>query len=658
MLALEQVLVRIGERSLLDHIDWILGTGERIALVGRNGAGKTTLLRVTLGLQAPDDGRVSRAHHVRLGYLPQEEPPLEGATPLAGAMKAFDAALEAAREQEELAEEIGSKDAEDPELPALIARLDELQHAFEHHDGYRAKSEAERVLDGLGFSAEQMVAPLATLSGGWRMRVHLARLLLSRPTHLFLDEPTNHLDLPSLAWLEEFLRGYSGTLVLISHDRAFLDRMVTKVVELERGTLTTFTGNYTAYEAEKQRRREALLAAKEQQDKKIEQLERFVERFRAKNSKAAQARSKEKQLDKIDRIEIVDEQSSISFRFDPAPRCGQVVVALSGARKRFGDAPPLFESLDVEIERGEKVAIVGPNGAGKSTLLRILAGAEPLDGGARKLDGRATPAFFAQHTAEALDLSATIFEEVKRAAPRDAQDVRLRTLLGAFLFSGDEIHKKIGVLSGGEKARVAIARTLVQPVNLLLLDEPTNHLDLTGKEMLAEALARYDGTLVIVTHDRHVIDAVATRVLEVNPGGRVKSYLGGFTHYAEMRQREGRPLPGYAPRGAAAAPSKLAQARPEVAAALQAVESNSQRGGERKAGAEFRDRRREEKQRQTEEKRLTARIEAAEREQAELAAAFEDPALYAEPKRLAEKRARHAALGVEIAELWKRLESL
>ncbi len=651
MLALEQVLVRIGERDLLDHVSWILGTGERIALVGRNGAGKTTLLRITLGMQTPDDGTVTRAHHVRLGYLPQEEPPLEGATPLAGAMKAFDAALDAAREQEELAIEIGTKDADDPELTALIARLDELHQAFEHHDGYRAKSEAERVLDGLGFTAEQMVAPLETLSGGWRMRVHLARLLLSRPTHLFLDEPTNHLDLPSLAWLEEFLRSYSGTLVLISHDRAFLDRMVTKVVELERGGLTTFTGNYTAYEAEKKRRREAQIAAKDNQDKKVEQLERFIERFRAKNSKAAQARSKEKQLDKIERIEIVDEASSIHFRFDPAPRCGQVVVALTGARKRFGNAPPLFENLDVEIERGEKVAIVGPNGAGKSTLLRLLAGAEPLDGGARRLDGRAQPAFFAQHTAESLDLTATIFDEVKRAAPRQTQDVRLRTLLGAFLFSGDDIWKQVGVLSGGEKARVAIVRTLVQPVNLLLLDEPTNHLDLTGKEMLAEALAGYDGTLVIVTHDRHVIDAVATRVLEVNPGGRVKSYLGGFTNYAEMRQREGRPLPGYAPKGAAAAPSKLAVARPDVVAA-----ANGSDG--RKPGEEYRDRRREEKARQAEEKKILARIEVAEREQAALAADFDDPALYSDAKQLAAKRARHAALGTELAELWKRLESL
>ena len=653
MLALEQITVRVGERHLLDQIDWILGTGERIALVGRNGAGKTTLLRVLLGQQAPDDGRIVRAHHVRLGYLPQEELPLAGDTPLDGAMRAFEDALDAAREQEEITEQISDMHADDPELSVLLARLDDLQHAFEAASGWTAQSQAEKILDGLGFSAEQMHARLETLSGGWRMRVHLARLLLSRPTHLLLDEPTNHLDLPSLAWLEDTLHAFSGTLVVISHDRAFLDRSVTKVVELADGKLTQFAGNYTVYEAEKARRRTALISAKENQDKKVEQLERFIERFRAKNTKAAQARSKEKQLDRMERIEIATEADSIRFRFDPAPRSGQLVCALVGVTKRFGDARPLFEKLDLEIERGEKVAIVGANGAGKSTLLRMFVGTEPLEAGERRLDPRAVPAFFAQHTAEALDLSATVFEEVQRAAPRGTKEVRLRTLLGAFLFSGDDIHKPIRVLSGGEKARVAIARTLVQPVNFLLLDEPTNHLDLTGKEMLSEALVGYDGALLLVTHDRHVIDAVATRVLEVNVGGRVKSYLGGFTAYAQMRQREGRPLPGYVASGAAATPGKLARGAQPASG-----EGAAPSAEPRKAGEEFREKRREEKARATEEKRLLARIEVIEREQAEIAAAFEDPVLYQDAVRLAAKRARHAALADELGKLWKRSESL
>ena len=652
VLALEQITVHVGERRLLDQVDWILGTGERIALVGRNGAGKTTLLRILLDQQAPDDGRVVRAHHVRLGYLPQEELPPAGETPLDGALQAFEDALDAAREQEELSAQIAACDAEDPELPQLIARLDDLQHAFETGGGHTAHAEAERVLDGLGFTQEQMSAPLATLSGGWRMRVHLARLLLSRPTHLLLDEPTNHLDLPSLAWLEETLKAFSGTLVVISHDRSFLDRSVTKVVELADGKLTPYAGNYSAYEAEKARRKAALLAAKENQDKKIEQLERFIERFRAKNTKATQARSKEKQLDRIERIEIESEAESIRFHFPPAPRSGQLVCALTGAVKRFGAAPPIFSGLDLEIERGEKVAIVGPNGAGKSTLLRMFAGTERLDAGARRLDARAVPAFFAQHTAEALDLEATVFEEVERAAPKGTPDLRLRMLLGAFLFGGDDIHKRIGVLSGGEKARVAIARTLLQPVNFLLLDEPTNHLDIKGKEMLADALAGYDGALLLVTHDRHVIDAVATRVLEVNPGGQVRSYLGGFTAYAEMRRREGRPLAGYAPVGPAAAPQRLARGVP---AAPVATPPAAEAAIDRKSGESFRDRRREEKARATEEKRLLERIEQVEREQAELLRAFEDPTLYRDATALAVKKARHAALTTELAQLWERL---
>ncbi len=618
MIALEQISLRIGTRTLLDRVEWNLGSRERVALVGRNGAGKTTLIRIALGQGAPDEGSVRRARDVRTGYLPQEELPLDGATPL----------------------EVSSAAVDGSDHPSTAAR---------------AQAEAAQVLDGLGFSQSQMRAPLPTLSGGWRMRVHLARLLLSRPTHLFLDEPTNHLDLPSLAWLEEFLREFAGTLVVISHDRAFLDRMVTKVVELEKGRLTTYAGNYSRYAEEKERRRAALLAAKLNQDKRIQQLERFIERFRAKNTKATQAKSKEKLLAKIRRIEIEDDPDSIHFRFEPAPRCGQVVVTLQGASKRFGGDPPLFERLDFEVERGERIAIVGPNGAGKSTLLRILAGSEPLDGGARCVDDRAVVSFFAQHTAESLDLAATVFAEVRRAAPRTTLDLRLRTLLGAFLFSGDEIDKKVGVLSGGEKARVAIAKTLVQPTNVLLLDEPTNHLDLAGKEMLAEALRGYDGTLVLVTHDRHLIDRVASRVVEVSPGAdgtasRVKSYLGGFTQYAEMRRREGRPLPGYAADGKSAEPpARLERTSAALSAASDATEAV-------KPGDAHRERRREERAKAGQESKLLARLEELEVEKAALERAFEDPALYADAARWKEKHERHAAIAAEIAAAWAKLE--
>jgi ATP-binding cassette subfamily F protein 3 len=647
MLSLEKVTVSFGARRVLDGVDWSLGTGERVAVVGRNGAGKTTLFRVALGAQELDDGKVERAHHVRVALLPQEALPLQGETALECAMGAFDAALDAAREQEELQHEIDAAGHDDPQLPALVRRLDELHHHFAHSDGFRMKSEAERVLAGLGLTAKQMNAPLATLSGGWRMRVLLARLLLSDPTHLFLDEPTNHLDLPSLAWLEEFLSEFTGTLVVISHDRAFLDRTVTKVVELHDGALDLYSGNYSAYEIEKQRRRAALISAKELQDQKVAQLERFVERFRAKASKAAQARSKEKQLDKIERIVIDEEAAVIRFRFAPAPRSGQVVVKLEGMKKSFGDEP-VFTGVDVEIERGEKVAVVGPNGAGKSTLLRILAGTEPIDAGTRKLDGRAAASFFAQHTAEALDLSATVYDEVRRAAPRTLNDTQVRTLLGAFLFSGDEAGKPIRVLSGGEKARVALAKTLVQPFNLLLLDEPTNHLDLQGKEMLAKALAGFDGTVVLVTHDRHLIDALATRVLEVNGNDapqKVRSYLGNFTQYAEMRLREGRPLAGYAPK-------KKAPPATRIAAPEDGKRAGERHRDEKRAAQQAS---RSSKRVSTDEKKALETLEKLEAERASLEKQFEDPKLYNDAGRLAGAQRRHAEVAAEIAKLWERL---
>jgi ATP-binding cassette subfamily F protein 3 len=651
MLSLEKVTVSFGARRVLDGVDWSLGTGERVAVVGRNGAGKTTLFRVALGQQELDDGKVERAHHVRVALLPQEALPLQGETALDCAMGAFDAALDAAREQEELQHEIDAAAHDDPELPALVRRLDELHHHFAHSDGFRMKSEAERVLAGLGLSARQMNAPLATLSGGWRMRVLLARLLLSDPTHLFLDEPTNHLDLPSLAWLEEFLTEFTGTLVVISHDRAFLDRIVTKVVELHDGALDLYSGNYSAYEVEKQRRRAALISAKELQDQKVAQLERFVERFRAKASKAAQARSKEKQLDKIERIVIDEEAAVIRFKFAPAPRSGQVVVKLEGVKKSFGDEP-VFTGVDVEIERGEKVAVVGPNGAGKSTLLRILAGTEPIDAGTRKLDGRAVASFFAQHTAEALDLQATVYDEVRKYAPRTMNDTQVRTLLGAFLFSGDEAGKTIRVLSGGEKARVALAKTLVQPFNLLLLDEPTNHLDLQGKEMLAKALAGFDGTVVLVTHDRHLIDAIATRVLEVNgpvngidPPQKVRNYLGNFTQYAEMRLREGRPLAGYAPK-------KKTPPATRIAAPEDGKRAGERHRDEKRAAQQAA---RTSKRSSTDEKKALETLEKLEAERASLEKQFEDPKLYNDAGRLAAAQRRHSELVAEIAKLWERL---
>ncbi len=450
VLALNHIDLSFGARVLFRDLDLLLGDGERVALVGPNGAGKTTLLRIALGELEPDAGQVTRSRHVRTGYLPQEEIPLAGATALECALGAFEAALDAEREQAELHELIAGLPEGHPDLPPLLRRLGDLQQLFEQSDGYRMRAEAERVLMGLGLSARQIEGPLAALSGGWRMRVALARLLLARPTHLFLDEPTNHLDLPSLAWLEEYLEEFSGTLVIISHDRTFLDRTVRHVYELAAGRLESYAGNYSFFAVERERRRAALLAAQENQEKRIAELERFIERFRAKNTKARQVKSKEKMLERMERIEVRGEEKRIRFTFAPAPRSARVVVELKGIHKTYGGPEPVFAGLDLHIERGEKLALVGPNGAGKSTLLRLLGGAEPYQSGERRLGERVEVAIFAQHTTDGLNLEHTVIEEVAEVAPAEGQE-RLRGLLGTFLFRGDDVFKPVRVLSGGER---------------------------------------------------------------------------------------------------------------------------------------------------------------------------------------------------------------
>ncbi len=663
VLALNRILLSFGTRVLFRDLSWTLGDGERVALVGPNGAGKTTLFRVALGELESDEGTVVSARHVRTGYLPQEEIPLAGETALESALGAFEAALDAERELGELRETLAALPEGHPELPALLRRLGDLQHLFEHAEGYRMRAEAERVLAGLGLSREQVHGPLAALSGGWRMRVALARLLLARPTHLFLDEPTNHLDIPSLAWLEEYLEEFSGTLVVISHDRTFLDRTVRQVVEIEDGVLSSYAGNYSFYAAERKRRREALVAAQANQERRVAEIERFVERFRAKNTKARQVKSREKMLERLERVEVKRESRSIRFTFAPAPRSGRVVVELNETAKSYpragGAATEVFHALDLSVERGEKVALVGPNGAGKSTLLRILSGGEPIDAGMRRLDERAVVALFAQHTTEGLDLDHTVLEEVAEAAPHE-NEARLRGLLGAFLFRGDDAFKQVRVFSGGEKARLAIAKTLLRPVNFLLLDEPTNHLDMAGKEVLLDALVRYDGTLVLVTHDRHLIDAVATRVVEVTPGGGVRSFPGNFTDYAERLLAEGRPLPGYEkePARAKAVTARAVEAKAVVKDGGKARREKRQQPGAPSGERSRAERLRGERSRAAEERRLWKRIGELEAEQAGIESDLADPEVYADGERARERLRQYDRVRVEIAAVLDKLEGL
>jgi ATP-binding cassette subfamily F protein 3 len=577
VIQLENVAKGYGGHTLFRDVDWRIGDGERIGLVGPNGAGKTTLCRILAGVEEPDEGRVSRPRGTTIGYLPQEVAGGEsGGSVLAEVLGGFEEVWRLEREMEELAAVLESPaprgDGDDVET--LTRRYGDLQHRFEALGGYRLETEARAIVGGLGFRADEISRPLAEFSGGWRMRAALARLLLLRPSVLLLDEPTNHLDLESLAWLESFLADYAGAVVVVSHDRYFLNRMVTSIADLGPAGLMRYAGDYDHYLVEREARRELLEAQARNQAKRVAEIERFIERFRYQATKARQVQSRIKMLERLERVEVDQRARHIRFAFPEPPRTGRRVAALRGVHKAYGDNV-VYAGIDVEVERGERVALVGVNGAGKSTLLRILAGVLPFDAGERTLGAHVAVQYYAQHQLDVLDPQATVLEEVERVAPQAAQ-TRLRTLLGAFLFSGDAVDKRVAVLSGGEKARLALAKMLVRPAAFLCLDEPTNHLDLASREVLEEALAEFPGTIVFISHDRYFINRIATRVLEV-AGGVLTSYPGDYDEYLAATAREAVSEPTRSvvvPRG----PSHASPPSP-------AREDRPRRGEARRAGA-------------------------------------------------------------------------
>lgn len=526
---------QFGGRYLFRDISFRIGPHDRIGLVGSNGAGKSTLLKILLAEISPEEGDVTKAKYVTVGYLPQEGMHAEGKSLYKEAETAFgdivvtqERLAQVHTRMQEVAPDAG-------EFQELLELYGELQHKIEDSDAFRMKSKIEKVLTGLGFSPRDMDRETGEFSGGWQMRIALAKLLLTQPSLLLLDEPTNHLDLDSLQWLEEYLASYEGAVIIVSHDRRFLDTATGKTYELSLGKLTEYAGNFSYYVTEKEQRKELQLAAFKNQQQHIKQTERFIERFRYKATKARQVQSRIKQLEKLELVEIEDEEGGIRFTFPPAPPSGRVVIELRGISKSYGDNN-LFDEIDVDIDRGDRIAFVGVNGAGKSTLARILAGVEPFDGGERKIGHNVVISYFAQHQAEELNPANDVLQTVDEVAVGDIRK-RLRNLLGCFLFSGDEVFKKVGVLSGGEKSRLALAKMLLLPCNLIIMDEPTNHLDMRSKGVLQDALSNFEGSYVIVSHDRDFLDPIVNKVVEFKHG-RIKTYPGNISDFIYAKQRE------------------------------------------------------------------------------------------------------------------------
>jgi ATP-binding cassette, subfamily F, member 3 len=673
VIQLDDISKGFGGQALFRDVTWRIAERERIGLVGPNGAGKTTLCRILAGLEEPDTGRVSQGRAVTVGYLPQEVAGAASGSVLAEALGGFEAVWALEREMEDVALALERSPSD-----ALTERYGELQHRFDALGGYRLETQARAILSGLGFRPDELGRPLAEFSGGWRMRAALARLLLLAPSLLLLDEPTNHLDLASLAWLEDFLAGYDGTVVVVSHDRYFLNRMVTSIADLTPDGLVAYPGDYDDFLVEREARRELLEARARNQAKRIAEVERFIERFRYKATKARQVQSRIKMLDRVERIEMPGARRQVHFAFPQPPRTGRRVATLTGIHKAYGDNV-VYAGVHAAVERGERLALVGDNGAGKSTLLKILAGVLPFERGERTLGAHVAVHYYAQHQLDALDPARTVLEELEAVAP-EATHTRLRTILGAFLFSGDTVDKKVAVLSGGEKARLALARMLVRPAALLCMDEPTNHLDLASREVLESALAEFPGTIVFISHDRYFINRIATAVVEV-AHGTLTRYPGSYDDYLDARARgveagpsepeagrgseftesakarERAPAPTPSPRGPAATRSAMARvpepngpssssspsATPPPRPAVRLVK--------KKPSAEVKELRR-----RVEE--VERRIHGLERRMSEIGAALSDPRLYLDGDRVRAVSSERKEVEAEMTGLLREWEDL
>ncbi len=533
MIQLSAAGKRFGHKLLFEDVDWMITSNDRVGLVGANGTGKSTLMKVLAGLETLDYGTLSIGKGLGAGYLPQDGLELSGQTVFAECMSVFSGLQGMEREMEELTARMPDLDPASAEYEQVADRYHRIEHEFRTRDGYAIEAQVGNVLGGLGFGKNDWHRLTDEFSGGWQMRLALAKLLLQKPNLLLLDEPTNHLDLEARNWLEEYLKNYPHAFVLISHDRYFLDVTITKIAEIWNKKVHIYTGNYEKYLTQKTQRLELLEAAYKNQKDRIEQLEVFINRFRYTATKAKQVQSRIKELEKIERIELPEEEKTIHFSFPQPKPSGRIVVEFENVAKIYGEKK-VFERVNFMIERGDRIALVGVNGAGKSTLIKLLAGAEPLTAGEYKLGHNVQADYFAQDQYKELDIDARMIDDIGRVAPRSTE-TELRSLLGCFLFSADDVYKRIGVLSGGERNRYALLRMLLHPANFLLLDEPTNHLDMRAKDVLLEALAKYTGTVVFVSHDRYFIDKLATRVFEVGDG-KVEIHPGNYEDYLWRKQ--------------------------------------------------------------------------------------------------------------------------
>jgi len=670
MIQLSDLTKSFGDRVLFDHVTWQITDRERVGLCGPNGAGKTTLLRMMAGMDEPDSGAVLRPATLTVGYLPQDGLTHAGRTLFEEASSAFAALIAMKAEMHALEERLGDGRIPESEHDAMLHRYSDLQDQFRLHEGYTIELKTATVLQGLGFKTADFDRPTETFSGGWQMRIALAKLLIGQPNLLLLDEPTNHLDLEARNWLEEYLNAYPHAVILVSHDRFFLDAVVTRIADLTLRTLTDYHTNYSGYLAEHHERIEAMRKAKREQDEEVARVKMFIDRFRYQATKASQVQSRIKMLEKVVTIEVPPERKKIHFDFPACPKSGRMVLELAHAHKAYGGLV-VFTHLDLHIERGDRIALVGPNGVGKSTLMRMLSGEEAPDAGERVLGHNVVMQYFAQDEATRMDPAPTVYETLAAGSPLQMVPM-IRNILGGFLFSGDDVYKHVRVLSGGERTRLAVARMLLRPSNTLLLDEPTNHLDLDSKEVLLDALVDYGGTLLFVSHDRYFVERLATKIIEVGSGtaitfpGTYKEFLWHKEHGQEGRDGRdrlagperkaegGRPQPA----GARVRSDSPKKKIPGGAAPPQPREAHAQK---KRVDADARKRSRELQARQARIESLEARIAETEAAIREIEQQMSAPGFYEDRAASQPIIDRHQALMWQVGDLmhqWEELQSL